>query len=1298
MPERFRATTGSGSGTDDDSGTSTQQQARQSGATEAQAEAAQRAVRYSGGGSGRTPTSSPTDDRAGSGGGGGGGSGGGGGGGSGGGDDLFTIGSGRDQNRTEQQARESGATEAQAEAAQRAVEYSGGGQDRTAAPPSEPDQTGTSETGDRPGGTGQGGANGGGTGDVQGGDPRPEPRVGGLEETASGRTRELARDLETQALEQSGLDSRGAFDVVRDGNTLRVETTDLGRRRLEEQAASRIERQLEQTRPERTAQRAREAGATGAQAEAVARSVRYSTGPNARLDVGDLSREDVDRELRPTGDRIVSGREDAPIDLSDVPEGQRETVRETIRRERGRAGRQELADTYVLSAEGRAQVQEAQLEKATRLIDEQVPTDVGEGDVTRTEQGGYQLSQQGRSELERFQERRRQGIRAGRERAIDSARRRRQQAASSAQAGGQEGETRRRFAEDDGLNVPEPKPEQVAAAPQPDAPDQFPGKGFAGQETRAPDSAGVDVGVLQEPSIGTGAAREVSPHAAMGLDQAGLAARAEREQIFAERAEQGFEDLTNLRAPNLQEVGAMTFQAAEIGERAIMDVGRTYSEPIRGEGPTLPGGNTVGDVGANLIDFGVGGVAAGVGAVGQFPVTAAADTRIPGVMERDATVSRRTLQQPRIQTPTLAPGEEPSTEAFAQEVASLNPTLTTDEISVSREDDQYQVQTDLTAEEQRERIAAANQGVGARDITFVGEGESAQAITFERDPEGKTPSEVTGTVGQFQQGVESQVRMAGEAPYATAIMLGLPTAEAVPAGVRGYRATRGTSGSVQYSAITSEVGASGGIPDFRTRPSAPTSKAVRELQTRARNQPETIQEAIGAEQVLYHTTPERLGSELTVAEGASELPGLFVAPDANPIGLSRVAGAERASLLDRVKPSRPDLSLTPDRIAAFEGDRIAAMPESARGLGYELRMSSGRVAERGLGRWEAKRKARGTGLEVRPQSNLPGYRFLTEQAEPGTAYAKPRASRSTELEGIFPPESRFRETGRVSVELPTGERVPADIYRRAAEQPSRGAAGRTGRVAEETTARDIGRSYPSRVTGRGGFTSVTYATAARGVSGRRTDSTRQSDPPTYQPTTTGTTTETPTTRRTRERPTERVRETPTETIERRASESEVPTRTYDPTEPVDDYSAIDRSTSERQPERPSRPPSSPTYPSPSSPMPTSPTPTTPTTSVPETPTSTPITRVPGTPFDTPTPRRRRWPDPDGTKDVPEEPEFGATPWNVPFQNPIATGAQVLFGTVGGGFGEPIGGTPETTQAGPVDETGLRQPESEWTPF
>jgi|GEM_PF-5511586 len=232
------------------------------------------------------------------------------------------------------------------------------------------------------------------TGEVGSGPAPSEPDIrGGLEESATGQLRETALDLEQEALDQLGLQSAGAVNIVRDGAQLRAELTSLGEDRLEEQAADSLTSQYGQSRAERTADRARESGATDEQAAAVERSLRDLGAGGGTLDIN-LTGDDVDRETRVTDPAGVGGAAATSTGVGVAPAG-------------GLA-LPETETVFALTDSGEAKVTEAQRERAADLLDIQTPTETTPDDLVRTEQGGFQLDQEARNEIEALQERRQQ--------------------------------------------------------------------------------------------------------------------------------------------------------------------------------------------------------------------------------------------------------------------------------------------------------------------------------------------------------------------------------------------------------------------------------------------------------------------------------------------------------------------------------------------------------------------------------------------------------------------------------------------------------------------------------------------------------------------------------------------------------------------------------------------------------------------------------------------------------------------------------------------------------------------------
>lgn len=265
------------------------------------------------------------------------------------------------------------------------------------------------------------------------------------------------------------------------------------------------------------------------------------------------------------------------------------------------------------------------------------------------------------------------------------------------------------------------------------------------------------------------------------------------------------------------------------------------------------------------------------------------------------------------------------------------------------------------------------------------------------------------------------------------------------AGDASRAARLSTKRTVDLEDVTTEQGAKGELPKFDTDPSAPTSQAVREVSERAADNPDVVKQGTGGDSTLFHGTQSKFDKVFEVTEGASELPGLFVSPEASPIALQ---GLAKSADLSSLKPRLPRPSGKSDRFLGLPGDTVKAMDEAATGAGYELRdTATGSQVRGGLGRGEAKALAEGLDeVDVAPDQTTPGYEFLTEQADPGAAYVRPQGARTRELEAIFPPGSGFQKTGTVGVRVGrrtipgtdrtipfSGRTVPLDLFERAGD-------------------------------------------------------------------------------------------------------------------------------------------------------------------------------------------------------------------------------------------------------------------------
>jgi hypothetical protein len=225
-------------------------------------------------------------------------------------------------------------------------------------------------------------------------------------------------------------------------------------------------------------------------------------------------------------------------------------------------------------------------------------------------------------------------------------------------------------------------------------------------------------------------------------------------------------------------------------------------------------------------------------------------------------------------------------------------------------------------------------------------------------------------------------------------------AERLARAARGAARTRGTGDTVAFEDITSERGLAGESPLFRTDPDAPTEKAVSEVEARARDNPDTLQDELG-ERVVFRSETDRLPDDLEAQPGESELPGLFTSPDASPIKATVTSGRSSGLRLPFTGGAT-----RPETFSAFEAEDVRAIPDRAAG--------SGRVA----------------GPD--PGLDTPGGRFLAEEAERGPAFVRPSGDRTPELEGIIPPGTAFERVGSRRLSGVGGGTI--DLFRRAPDR------------------------------------------------------------------------------------------------------------------------------------------------------------------------------------------------------------------------------------------------------------------------
>jgi len=195
-----------------------------------------------------------------------------------------------------------------------------------------------------------------------------------------------------------------------------------------------------------------------------------------------------------------------------------------------------------------------------------------------------------------------------------------------------------------------------------------------------------------------------------------LQARAVRGEVFADRAGSGFDKLTDLEVdkrtileatqlasdpqpgnldadtrdavfdnvPTRAETGAAAFQAGEITERSVAELGKQVGEtanPVEGMGPRITEDESGGDlptVAAEVIGGTFGAVA---GFPLHYPVTAQAG------IDRDATSETRELDEAGdLRTPDEV-SPETSPDDMGRQVADINPGVERGDVTVSRRED-----------------------------------------------------------------------------------------------------------------------------------------------------------------------------------------------------------------------------------------------------------------------------------------------------------------------------------------------------------------------------------------------------------------------------------------------------------------------------------------------------------------------------------------------------------------------------------------------------------------------------------
>ena len=318
------------------------------------------------------------------------------------------------------------------------------------------------------------------------------------------------------------------------------------------------------------------------------------------------------------------------------------------------------------------------------------------------------------------------------------------------------------------------------------------------------------------------------------------------------------------------------------------------------------------------------------------------------------------------------------------------------------------------------------------------------------------PSAVTGTAWGVASGAaDAMATDASENPIEFVsglgfdMVAGFGTGKAVETAADAGRSARmaaKTDDTFDIGQVSTDEAATGDLPNFDTSPNAPTDQAVGEIKQKAEGAtPDAVRESLGGKPALYHGTSNgKFGSDIDVAEGGSELPGLWASPQLSPLRLGDSPGSVGLpSSLGDLKPRPPRLRGADEQVVAAPGDAIEAMPDEAAGFG--------RIPD-GEGGYQ-------------PDPATSGYQFLDEQADPGKAYVRPPGSRTTELEAIYAPGTRFTQAPETFGVNYGGRTIELQPYNRVDQQEIEATTGKTGQDAidayEEQTGQSVTSSAPT---------------------------------------------------------------------------------------------------------------------------------------------------------------------------------------------------------------------------------------------
>lgn len=301
--------------------------------------------------------------------------------------------------------------------------------------------------------------------------------------------------------------------------------------------------------------------------------------------------------------------------------------------------------------------------------------------------------------------------------------------------------------------------------------------------------------------------------------------------------------------------------------------------------------------------------------------------------------------------------------------------------------------------------------------------------------------------GMYDQATSNPAKFAGESVGELLLGGGVgKIAEKAADAGRSAKVASKADETYSINDVSTDEAASGDLPNFETDPGAPTSKAVKEIEQKAdESTPEAVRESLDDKPALYHGTGDGgLGADVEVGEGGSELPGLWASPQVSPLRLGDSGSSMGIpTSLSDLRPRLPNVRGSGDQIVAAPGDRVEAMPDMADEFGR---------VKNADGEWT-------------PDPSTSGYKYLDEQATPGTAQVRPPGSRTTELEAIYPPGSKFVETGDTFGVKYGGRTIEMNTYKRVDQQEIEAQTGETGQEAidayQDQTGKTVTDTPPS---------------------------------------------------------------------------------------------------------------------------------------------------------------------------------------------------------------------------------------------